>query len=310
MNLKRAIFFLPITEFVKQKAKTWQQHKIAKLLEGCTSSYQELKSRYADKDELLKDELQSMRGASMFNTFYETLNATREYHQRFPLQVPEALNVAPEVDVIFSGEEVYGKYLDLHVFFGRFCNLPNIPSKDQDYLQYLDKFNSFFYIPEANKSKVYVQYVSDLWEYLEDFLFRVQPLVELDEMLKEWKSQFNQKWAAGQIVGWKKTTTYSSGQAQPLRLGAFNDPSELEKLGMERLKEGLTALGLKCGGSLQDRAQRLWQVRGKKPENFPVKLLAKRKNPSDEVVPAAGYEPEGDARSQVLTVVMLVFLIL
>jgi splicing factor 3A subunit 3 len=36
----------------------------------------------------------------------------------------------------------------------------------------------------------------------------------------------------------------------------FNDSKELEALGMDRLKEGLEALGLKCGGTLQDRAKR------------------------------------------------------
>ena len=46
-----------------------------------------------------------------------------------------------------------GKYLDLHTFFLRFCNLPNIPGKDQDYLAYLDKFNSFFYIPGLQLSQ-------------------------------------------------------------------------------------------------------------------------------------------------------------
>ena len=40
---------------------------------------------------------------------------------------------------------------------------------------------------------------------------------------------------------------------------------------MERLKEALEALGLKCGGTLQDRAGRLWSVRGKKPEDYPKK---------------------------------------
>ena len=38
--------------------------------------------------------------------------------------------------------------------------------------------------------------------------------------------------------------------------GMFNDSKELEALGMDRLKEGLEALGLKCGGTLQDRAKR------------------------------------------------------
>jgi splicing factor 3A subunit 3 len=58
----------------------------------------------------------------------------------------------------------------------------------------------------------------------------------------------------------------------------FNSAEELEALGLERLKEGLEALGLKCGGTLQDRALRLWSVRGKKPAEIPDKLKKKSKD--------------------------------
>jgi splicing factor 3A subunit 3 len=51
---------------------------------------------------------------------------------------------------------------------------------------------------------------------------------------------------------------------------------ELEALGMDRLKEGLEAIGLKCGGTLSERAQRLWSVRGKKVDEIPNKLKVKR----------------------------------
>ena len=41
---------------------------------------------------------------------------------------------------------------------------------------------------------------------------------------------------------------------------------------MDRLKEGLEALGLKCGGTLEQRADRLFSVKGKKPEEIDQKL--------------------------------------
>ena len=36
-----------------------------------------------------------------------------------------------------------------------------------------------------------------------------------------------------------------------LDLSAFSSPEELASLGLDRLKSGLIALGLKCGGTLQ-----------------------------------------------------------
>lgn len=41
---------------------------------------------------------------------------------------------------------------------------------------------------------------------------------------------------------------------------------------MDRLKEALEALGLKCGGTMEQRAERLFSVKGKAPEEFDPKL--------------------------------------
>lgn len=265
-----------------QKAKTWQQNKIAKLLDAMTTANGALLASYEDKDDILKEELSTIRGPQMFTSFYEALNATREYHQKFPnLPVNDPLHSISDVNVMFSGEEVFGKYLDLNELFPRYCNLPGVPSKDQDYLQYLDKFNSFFYIPETSKSsKAYTTYVADLYNYLEGFLKRVQPLVDIGEYVSEWSRSFNAKWSAGTIPGWKlkAAEVVSADTAQPLRLGMFNDASELEALGGDRLKEALVAMGLKCGGTPKERADRLWSVRGKKPQDYPAKLLVKRQS--------------------------------
>ena len=174
---------------------------------------------------------------------------------------------------------MFGKYLDLNSFYDLYCNLPGISTQELDYIQYLNKFNTFFYIPEAHKSsKLYVQYVSGLWDYLSDFFWRIHPLVNLQEFVDKWESEFYSQWRSGQIQGWAPAKLEKSNdEKQPLRLGMFNSPQELEALGLDRLKEGLEALGLKCGGTLQDRAQRLWSIRGKKPSEIPEKLKKKVK---------------------------------
>lgn len=41
---------------------------------------------------------------------------------------------------------------------------------------------------------------------------------------------------------------------------------------MDRLKEALEAIGLKCGGTLEQRADRLFSVKGKAPEDIDRKL--------------------------------------
>ncbi|XP_006897827.1 PREDICTED: protein SDE2 homolog [Elephantulus edwardii] len=56
---------------------------------------------------------------------------------------------------------------------------------------------------------------------------------------------------------------------------AFSSVSELEALGLDLLKSELMALGLKCGGTLQERAARLYSVRGLTLEQIDPALFAK-----------------------------------
>lgn len=56
----------------------------------------------------------------------------------------------------------------------------------------------------------------------------------------------------------------------------FCSATEMEALGMERLKSELQARGLKCGGTLQERAARLFLLKTTPLEKLPKKLLAKK----------------------------------
>ncbi|XP_003462446.2 splicing regulator SDE2-like [Cavia porcellus] len=60
-----------------------------------------------------------------------------------------------------------------------------------------------------------------------------------------------------------------------LDLLAFSSAADLELLGLEKLKCALQALGLKCGGTLQERAARLFSVRGLAREQMKPVLFAK-----------------------------------
>ncbi|XP_028794756.1 replication stress response regulator SDE2 [Neltuma alba] len=74
--------------------------------------------------------------------------------------------------------------------------------------------------------------------------------------------------------------THTSASAQeieePLSFDSFNSAAELEVLGLERLKSELQAHGLKCGGTLQERAARLFLLKSTPLDKLPKKLLAKK----------------------------------
>lgn len=60
-----------------------------------------------------------------------------------------------------------------------------------------------------------------------------------------------------------------------LDLSAFSSWEELASLGLDRLKSALMALGLKCGGTLEDRAKRLFSTKGLQIEEIDKSLFAK-----------------------------------
>jgi splicing factor 3A subunit 3 len=236
-------------------------------------------------DSLYMDELARMHQEPL-GSFYHSFSLLQEYHSKFSNNEPENEFSIVKIlakgvpDVSFSGVEVFGKYLDLQEQFIVFCELMKKINIEQDYLQYLDRFSSFFYIPESVKqTKPYLDYLHSLWEYLFDFYKRVNPLVSVDIAIEEWDREFNRKCETGEIQLLRKKVPDSA--PQPLRLGMFGDPTELEALGLDRLKDALEALGLKCGGTLRDRALRLWSVRGKSADEIPEKLKSKPKNTTD-----------------------------
>lgn len=63
---------------------------------------------------------------------------------------------------------------------------------------------------------------------------------------------------------------------KPLNFVEYNSAAELEVLGMERLKAELQTRRLKCGGTLHERAARLFLLKTTPLEMLPKKLLAKK----------------------------------
>ncbi|KAK1559999.1 hypothetical protein Q3G72_021000 [Acer saccharum] len=84
---------------------------------------------------------------------------------------------------------------------------------------------------------------------------------------------------ATKSVSHEETAAASTGNGEmerPLNFEEFNSAAEMEVLGMERLKTELQARGLKCGGTLQERAARLFLLKTTPVEKLPKKLLSKK----------------------------------
>ncbi|PWA78472.1 Sde2 N-terminal domain-containing protein [Artemisia annua] len=83
---------------------------------------------------------------------------------------------------------------------------------------------------------------------------------------------------AKEVINEEKVSTNSNCPEleKPLNFDEFNSAAKMEVLGMERLKSELQERGLKCGGTLQERAARLFLLKTTPLEMLPKKLLAKK----------------------------------
>lgn len=62
---------------------------------------------------------------------------------------------------------------------------------------------------------------------------------------------------------------------KPFDFDDYSSATEMEVLGLEKLKSLLIERGMKCGGTLQQRAERLFTVKGLDPKDIDPSLLAK-----------------------------------
>lgn len=116
---------------------------------------------------LRKNAITAITSQSDFGVFYERLRALREYHAKFP-ETPEpedsAMTAAvPHVE--FTGEEAFGKFVDMHSLHERYINMEQF-RRETDYIAFLTTFHQFHTVPRSKKNLEFVVFFSPLNAYL------------------------------------------------------------------------------------------------------------------------------------------------
>ncbi|XP_075217384.1 splicing factor 3a subunit 3 noi [Lycorma delicatula] len=263
-------------------------HRLKMLLDQYMESTNNLKELYEDKDGLRKEEVAALSGPNEFAEFYSRLKNIKDFYRRLPNEICVPMSVefeefskmrenpSEEMSnlVEFTDEEGYGKYLDLHECYEKFINLKGV--EKVDYITYLTTFDHLFEMPKERKNSEYRKYLEMLLDYLEGYIRRIKPLLDVGLEMENVNKEFNGQWEAGTFPGWpKETGSVLTNVGAHLDLSAFSSWEELASLGLDRLKSALMALNLKCGGTLEERAQRLFSTKGKK--SLDPGLLAKSK---------------------------------
>lgn len=252
------------------------EHRLKLLLDQYMEGTNKLKEFYEDKDGLRKEEIASISGPNEFAEFYFRLKGIKDFHKKHPNEISIPLSVefenlnnlrenpSEEMNnmVDFTDEEGYGRYLDLHECYERYVNLKGV--EKIDYITYLSIFDHLFDIPKDRKNSEYRKYIDALLEYLHSYYLRIKPLHNIDNEMNTVRNEFMIQWEEGTFPGWPKDTSSAlANVGAHLDLYAFSSWEELASLGLDRLKSALMALGLKCGGTLEERAQRLFSTKGK-----------------------------------------------
>lgn len=121
----------------------------------------------------------------------------------------------------FTGDEYWGKYIDIHPCYSQYINLPSIKKyaflkvgfilTSIDYVDYLSFFYKFDAIPLETKldyvqyysSSLWIQnysvYIQSLYDYFIHYFKRVQPLFEVERFIQDLIPAFEEKWARGDV---------------------------------------------------------------------------------------------------------------
>ena len=274
----------------------WNEHRTGHLCSVIGERGAALRDVYADADGTRQGEMQAFSGGGsgekQFAAFYGRLGEIQDYYQRFPPQA--LLNPAEEEggdeesfpsppEPAWTGEEAWGRFLDLHTFHEIWLNLPGNRAADEEatpYAEFVASFAALAAVP-VNKKRAwgprYASYAGSLRDYLATFAKRAQPLVESDEFRATSKEAFEAQWAAGSVPGWGAAgqTAATEADEDAIDLATFETAAEVaEGVSMEDLKEELTRLGLKCGGNLQQRAERLFMTKNTPMSELPLSVFA------------------------------------
>ncbi|KAJ1633687.1 hypothetical protein T492DRAFT_1142593 [Pavlovales sp. CCMP2436] len=183
----------------------------------------QLQALYADEDGLLRSEIDDITGDGAIEAFYGRFRRIRASHVGNELvntldadeeMVSAVLEGEPQI--IFSGEEAEGKFLDLHASYAAFVNLrgikPKAPDKKGakaasavDYYTFLVKIAL---APEevpiaVARTAGYHRYLFKLLEYLVDFVKRTQPLADVELLIAVANAEVERLWAEGEVGRWQ-----------------------------------------------------------------------------------------------------------
>lgn len=289
--------------------RLFQSHRVRHMLDLVISTSDKLVEIYEDKDNARKDEINTHLTAptqnGLFSKYYERLKEIREYHRRNPSarfvsttdDYEDLLKEEPVIE--FTGEEAFGRYLDLHELYNEFINSKF--GTPMEYSAYVGSFSQTDKISHSHKAtRQYREYLEHILEYLTSFLYRTEPLQDTEKIFSKLESEFEERWANGEVPGWGNKGSETVLEESEIDLDYYSTVEELVELGPEKLKQALAARGLKSGGTVQQRAERLFLLKHTSLKELDRKHFAKVPHSKDgSTTPSNGNTSKDDLKKEI-----------
>lgn len=287
-----------------RKSVLKHEYVVLDMLEKVREKAARLVHMYEDADGKREREIhQVLRGDDPFESYYRYVKDLDDFYdgegdvliEGYDEGCSSALQQSGQkIDVssLFSGEEGLGRYLDLiDVYRDVWLLIYNGYKGNAEVMSYKEYVSTSLAQGHGNdldrvyKMKthvVYQAYLEKITSYLVSFYQRIHPLHDWDSVLSSFEESFEQAWDKELKALW---TQEVFGEEDSHGWESYKTAKQLEKnLGGEKLKLILAGMGLKCGGTVQQRAARLLSVKGKSKEEIdPSLFAAKKKNNSGDV---------------------------
>lgn len=200
---------------------------------------------YEDKDKLKREEIRILEGETcllpdkatgnkaidVWTNYYEMSSQIKTYHSRFtqygqPEEIHDEnwyfMHALDDKSVFpkFTGQEGFGRFVDLHEYYNQFFNLHKLRdsqfTRRLDYVTYLKNFDAFHEIPLKAKDLNYKRYLQELLNYMKSFFARTQPLLSVAQIEEKHLLDFSERWEKRQIRGWESLPTMDGMMRNPL----------------------------------------------------------------------------------------------
>ncbi|EFC47306.1 predicted protein [Naegleria gruberi] len=172
----------------------------------------------------MKNQITETTQPNTINSFYSKLEEIKDYHRRFAVKIENRntsesndeqaqrkvkQRVQQEIKVLFTDEELYGRYVDLNAHYNAFVDLineqnstatPPVEHKTIDYVEYLVTLGQFDKLSlDLKNQEKYKSYLESLLDYFIDFMNRTQPLMGIKQMVDKLEEEFDTKCTSGDL---------------------------------------------------------------------------------------------------------------